>query len=129
MAVYAAYGISDVFDLRTELFRFGFKREGQSFQLLGFSGGISYKLDVLEWIPYAGLELGYYHFLGGVQSSGVNHNQLGMSVDGGVDYRLSPNVGLGIELRYHGFLGNPMASLADAAVLTGLLRAEYHWGS
>ena len=32
------------------------------------------------------------------------------------------------EFRYHGFLADPLSSLGDAPLFTGLLRAEYRWG-
>jgi hypothetical protein len=126
--VYAAYGLSDLFDLGVEVLGSIHKRDGRSFDLLGASAGIAYKLDVLSWIPYAGLELGYYRFQGATRPGKLAENEVGFSVDLGLDYVLSPSVGLGVKLRYHGFLNDFPASLGDAPLFTGLVRAEYHWG-
>jgi hypothetical protein len=128
LGVYGAYGLSDMFDLGIEVLGSTHAREGHNFQLVGISTGISYKLDVLSWIPYAGLELGYYRFFGDTRPAGLAENEAGFSVDLGLDYLLSPSVGLGLKLRYHGFLHDFPTSLGDAPLFTGLVRAEYHWG-
>jgi hypothetical protein len=128
LGVYGAYGLSDLFDLGIEVLGSRHVRDNRSFELVGISTGISYKLDVLSWIPYAGLELGYYRFLSETRPRALPENEAGLSVDLGVDYVLSPSVGLGLKLRYHGFLHDFPASLGDAPLFTGLVRAEYHWG-
>jgi len=128
LGVYGAYGLSDMFDLGIELVGSRHVRDKRSFELVGISTGIWYKLDVLSWIPYAGLELGYYRFLGDTRPRALPENEAGFSLDLGLDYLLSESVGLGLKLRYHGFLHDFPASLADAPLFTGLIRAEYHWG-
>jgi hypothetical protein len=128
LEAYAAYGLSDVFDLRTQLLVSRHTRFDRAFEPLAITGGLVYKVDVLTWIPYFGVEFGYYRFFGESLPDGLSEHEPGISLDLGLDYLLSPSIGLGIELRYHGFLSDSMAGLVDAAFLTGLLRAEYHWG-
>jgi hypothetical protein len=128
LEAYAAYGISDLFDVRTQMLVTRHTRLDRSFAVVGLSGGLVYKLDVLSWIPYFGLELGYYHFSGGTFPGQVGEHEPGLSLDLGVDYLVTPSLGLGLELRYHQFLSNASVSLGEGALLTGLLRAEYHWG-
>ncbi len=128
VALHGAYGLSDVFDLRMQVMGSTHRRHGQGFQLLGASAGISYKFDVLEWIPYLGLELGYYRFAGDTRPASLRQDELGYSIDLGLDYLLSSSVALGAEVRYHGFVLGAPASLGDAPLFTALLRAEYHWG-
>jgi hypothetical protein len=128
VGVYGAYGLSDMFDLGIEVLGSRHAREGKRFDLVGISAGVSYKLDVLRWIPYAGVELGYYRFLGDARPVALPENEAGFSLDLGLDYLLSSSVGLGVKLRYHGFLHDFPTSLGDAPLFTGLLRAEYHWG-
>jgi opacity protein-like surface antigen len=128
LAVYGAYGLSDLFDFGIQVLGSRHVRDHQSFDLLGISTGISYKLDVMSWIPYAGLELGYYRFLGDTRPRALSENEAGFSLDLGLDYLLSQSVGLGLEFRYHGFLHDFPTSLAEAPLFTGLIRAEYHWG-
>jgi hypothetical protein len=128
VAVYGAYGLSDLFDLGIQVLGSRHVRDHQSFDLVGISTGISYKLDVMSWIPHAGLELGYYRFLGDTRPRTLPENEAGCSLDLGLDYLLSRSVALGVELRYHGFLHDVPSSLAEAPLFTGLIRAEYHWG-
>ena len=49
----------------------------------------------------------------------------GFSAPLGVDWALSRNFAIGLELRYHGFFSNPPTSLGEAAYYSELLRAEY----
>jgi len=128
LGVYGAYGLSDLFDLGIEVLGSRHVRDHTGFELVGISTGIWYKLDVLSWIPYAGLELGYYRFLGDTRPRALPENEAGFSVDLGLDYLLSQSVGLGLRFRYHGFLHDFPASLGDAPLFTGLIRAEYRWG-
>jgi hypothetical protein len=128
LGVYGAYGLSDMFDFGIEVLGSRHARDGRNFELVGVSTGVFYKLDVLRWIPYAGLELGYYRFLGDTRPETLAENEAGFSLDLGLDYLLSSSVGLGLKLRYHGFLHDFPTSLGDAPLFTGVLRAEYHWG-
>jgi len=128
LGVFGAYGLSDMFDARLELTASRHERaSGTSVDLYSASAGVAYKIDVIEWIPYVGLLLGYYRQAGEDPTSG-DRGALGISTALGIDYALSRSVGLGLQLRYHGGLNDVPTSLTDGSYYTGLLRAEYRWG-
>jgi len=126
--LHAAYGLNDMFDARLEGLVGLHERHHERFSLSGVSAGLSYKVDVIEWVPYFGVQFGVYHLGGPERPDKLGRNELGMSVDLGLDYALSRTVGLGAQVRFHGFLGDPLASLGEAPYLSALLRAEYRWG-
>ena len=128
LGLHAAYGLSDMFDVEIEGLGALHWRGGEPLDLLGVSAGIAYKVDVLSWIPYVGVGLGYYHLRGASLPGALRGDELGLSVDLGLDYALMRSFALGAELRYLGFLSDPMSSLGDAPYFCGLLRAEYRWG-
>jgi hypothetical protein len=128
LGVHGAYGISDVFDLKLDLLTSSHTIESDRMRLFAGTAGIAYKMDVVRWVPYFGIQFGYYR-LGGDQRPGENAiHEPGMSIDLGLDYAVKRHFGLGLQLRYHGFLSDPMSSLGDAPLFTGLLRAEYRFG-
>src|SRR5262245_60114822 len=56
VAAYAAYGLSDVFDARLELTARGYHvGSAQNPNALSAMAGVAYKLDVLRWVPWAGV--------------------------------------------------------------------------
>src|SRR3954467_4627416 len=66
----ASYGISDVFDLKLELLGVSHSysassttpsERGASYSAVT---GLSYKLDILQWIPYGAAMVGYQHIAG-----------------------------------------------------------------
>ncbi len=128
VGVHGAYGLSDVFDLKLDLLASNHTGGNDSVHLFSGTAGIAYKMDVIRWVPYFGVQFGYYR-LGGEQRPGdLDTNQPGMSVDLGLDYAVTRHFGLGLQLRYHGFLGDPLSSLGDAPLFTTLLRVEYRFG-
>jgi len=131
LGLHGAYGLSDMFDVRLELT--GSRHEqsdGSSLDLYSATAGITYKIDVIEWIPYAGLLVGYY-WLGG-ENPPPDSGALGISTALGIDYALSRSFALGLQIRYHGNLNDPPTSLGYddrfGSYFTGFLRAEYRWG-
>lgn len=128
LGAHGAYGLSDTFDLKLEVLASSHSRGSEALTWFGASTGLAYKLDVLRWVPYAGVQVGYYSLSGSLRPDPLSGGEPGMSIDLGLDYAFSRRFGLGLELRYHGFLGDPLASLGAAPLLTGLLRAEYRWG-
>ncbi len=66
----AAYGISDVFDLKLELLgsyhSYSASSAAPSEHAEPYSAvaGLSYKLDVLQWIPYGAVLVGFQHIAG-----------------------------------------------------------------
>lgn len=129
VGAYAGYGLSDMFDLRAQLTasRLAFSGASEGTWVSSASAGLAYKLDVIEWVPWADLQLGYYRIDG--PAPGDRHaNDVGASLGLGIDYAFSRDLGLGAELRYHGFLRDAPTSLADTPYLTGMFRVEYTWG-
>lgn len=126
---HVAYDISDMFDGRVELL--GSQHEfvdGQSTRFYSVAAGLTYKVDVLEWVPYAGILGGIYAFDGPVWPEKLKQRELGVSVPLGLDYTFSRTFGVGVQLRYHGFLSDPLSSLGSAPAFSALLRAEYRAG-
>lgn len=127
LGLHGAYGLSDVFDLKVDLLGSTHRVRGEGLSVFSSTAGIAYKMDVIRWVPYAGLEVGYYR-LEGARPGNLMTNEAGFSIDLGLDYAVKRSFGLGVQLRYHGFLSDPAASIGDAPLFTGLLRAEYRWG-
>ncbi|HKY35636.1 MAG TPA: hypothetical protein VJN18_06855 [Polyangiaceae bacterium] len=123
--LYAAYGLSDVFDARLEVTARGYHLGSeQDPNALSAMVGLTYKLDVLSWVPWAGVYAGYQGF-DQAPREGLPFEQhaaaLGMGL--GLDYGWSRSFGLGITLRSDDALSD-----AGAASFDALLRAEYRWG-
>jgi hypothetical protein len=127
LGVHAAYGLSDMFDARVELLGSHHSTvSDQSLDVFSASAGVVYKLDVIEWIPYAGILAGYYYFSG--EPVPEFQHDFALSALLGIDYAWSRSFGVGVALRYHGFMLDAPRSFTDAAYFTGLLRAEYRFG-
>jgi hypothetical protein len=127
----AGYGISDVFDLKLELLGsfHGYESSASSgaahAEPFSAIAGLSYKLDVLQWIPYAAVFVGYQHIAGTLPLGEPFHRDdaLGALILG-LDYAMTRNFGLGASVRSDMLLSSPSQGLA----FTPMLRAEYHWG-
>lgn len=133
LGLHGAYGLSDTFDLRLAVLGAGYRLEDSAGEphgrsLAAVTAGLAYKLDVIAWVPYAGLQVGYYRLGSALRPGVLAANEAGFSVDLGLDYAVRRHLGVGVELRYHGFLSDPLRSLGEAPWFTGLLRAEYRWG-
>jgi hypothetical protein len=125
LAAYAAYGLSDVFDARLELTARGYHiGSAQNPNALSAMVGVAYKLDVLRWVPWAGVYAGYLAFLDPPrQGLTLKQRDVALGLGVGLDYGFSRSLGLGVTLRFDDSLGHSGASSFDA-----LLRAEYRWG-
>jgi len=125
LAAYAAYGLSDVFDARVELTARGYHvGSDQNPNALSAMAGVAYKLDVLRWVPWAGVYVGYLTFLDTPPvTSTFKRNDLALGLGLGLDYAFTRKFGVGVTLRFDEALGRSSASTFDA-----LLRAEYRWG-
>lgn len=131
LGLHGAYGISDVFDLKLELL--GSYQTYRPNPLLPREGaepysaaaGLSYKLDVLQWIPYGALLVGYQHVAGRLpQGEPFRRDDALLAFVLGLDYAMTRSFGLGGSLRADVLLSNPDQSLS----FVPMLRAEYHWG-
>ena len=124
LGLYAAYGVSDVFDVRLEVTARGYHLASeQDPNQLSAMLGLVYKLDVLRWVPWGGVYVGYQGFDAVPRKDLVfeQHDAaLGMGL--GLDYAFSRSFGAGITLRFDDAL------TSDQAAFDALLRAEYRWG-
>jgi hypothetical protein len=125
LAAYAAYGLSDVFDVRLELTARGYHvGSDQNPNALSGMLGVAYKLDVLRWVPWAGVYAGYLAFLGAPPAAlAFKQRDIALGLGVGLDYGISRQLGVGVTLRFDDALTRSGASTFDA-----LLRAEYRWG-
>jgi hypothetical protein len=123
IGLHAAYGLSDVFDARLELLVSNHAAASADLPADRFYGGklgVAYKLDVIQWIPYLGVSVG---FLGVVEPRApYRQAQATLGLVGGLDYALARNFGLGVVGTVDYVLG------PTAAMTAGLLRAEYRFG-
>ncbi|HEY3667213.1 MAG TPA: hypothetical protein VGL19_14485 [Polyangiaceae bacterium] len=131
----AAYGLSDVFDLKLELLSgyHGYTppssptspRPTEHAEPYSAVAGLSYKLDVLQWIPYAALLVGYQHIAGQLpQGAPFRRDDALFGILFGLDYAMTRNFGLGASIRTDTLLSSP----SNGEAFTMMLRAEYHWG-
>lgn len=125
VGVYAAYGLSDVFDARLELTArgYGLASELNPHQLSAMLG-LVYKLDVLRWVPWGGVYVGYQGFEAAPRQELLfKRHDAALGLGLGLDYAFSRSFGAGFTLRFDDALSN-----AEAATFDALLRAEYRWG-
>jgi hypothetical protein len=129
--VYAAYGLSDVFDVRAGVAGALASRDARgslralSARLASARLGLAYKLDVIEWIPYAALTAG-------VAYAGLDYGEAGtvtewapaFGVELGLDYAFHRSFALGLHLRSEAWLGMPEVD----GVFSLALAAEHRWG-
>jgi hypothetical protein len=124
--VYANYGLSDMFDIKVDLAASSHAFEltpeiSERRSIFTATAGVSYKLDVIDWIPYFGAHTGMiYADLPEDLGMGTRTVLVGGMI--GLDYAPTPSFGLGVMNRWHFPLDG--GSLVDL-----FLRAEYHWGS
>ena len=125
VAAYVAYGLSDVFDARLELTARGYHIGSEhNPHALSAMAGVAYKLDVLRWVPWAGVYAGYLGFLEQPPAdSSFERHDVALGLGLGLDYAFTRKLGAGVTLRYDDALGRANTSTFDA-----LLRAEYRWG-
>ncbi len=122
---YAAYGLSDMFDLKLDLGASNHAVElsqgtSERHNLYTATLGLSYKIDVIEWIPYFGIQAGALldDFPEGV---GMNDRDLVLGGMLGLDYAVNRSFGLGIA-------NNLLFPLGGGSLVSLYLRAEYRPG-
>jgi hypothetical protein len=118
-----AYGLDDMFDVTAEL---GGSRHGVSngTDVLHATLGVTYKIDVFQWIPYVGVSGGYYHWYGATGPSGQQGGLPGASIQVGLDYLVTRELAVGADIRWH-------ASFQDGftvPLFVAALGVEYRWG-
>jgi hypothetical protein len=127
----AAYGISDVFDLKLELlgsyhgYSASPRLPTEHAEPWSAVAGLSYKLDVLQWIPYGAVLVGFQSINGRLPvGEPFRRDDVIASLVLGLDYAMTRNFGLGASIRSDMLLSSPSTGEA----FTPMLRAEYHWG-
>jgi hypothetical protein len=121
--VHGAYGLSDLFDVNLELLGSRHRADGST-DVLSAAAGMSYKIDVFQWIPYVEVAGGLYYYGGDGGPNGEKGVEPGASAALGLDYLVSRSFSLGLQVRQH-------ASFSDGLslpYLTSTLRAAYRWG-
>jgi hypothetical protein len=119
LGLHAAYGISDVFDARLELQGSAHELDGLATSFYGARLGIAYKLDVIQWIPYAGISGGGFAVAG--ETWTVLRPSVGAFV--GLDYAVSRHFGVGVL-----GIGDYVFTAYGKTLVAVLLRAEYRFG-
>lgn len=131
LALHGAYGISDTFDARLELGESVPLSSGDSGRSLGYAEGIlAYKLDIIEWIPWAGLGLGAFAATGGLQGEVARRDpvQPAASLWLGLDYAFSREWGVGAFVAMHSWVADSTRSTIRLAATNFGLRVERRFG-
>ncbi len=124
LGVYAAYGVSDVFDVRLELTARGYELVNeQNPHALSAMLGLAYKLDVLRWVPWAGVYAGYLGYLEPPVASTFQQHDAALALGLGLDYGISRQLGVGASVH----LGKALTR-SDNSTMDALFRVEYRWG-
>lgn len=87
------------------------------------SAGVGYVIDILQWVPYIGVQTGGYVLTGGTMPD--PRFVWGASVQVGVDYQISREWAVGLGGRQH-FLLTKLSTYPSYT--TVLFRVEYMWG-
>lgn len=129
LAVHGAYGLSNVFDLRLELGESFPLSSGSSSRSLGYAEGLfAYKLDVIEWIPWAALGVGAFAATGDLQGSRRDSLQPAASLWLGLDYAFNREWGLGAFVSMHSWFADSTRSGLRYAAANFGLRIERRFG-
>lgn len=123
--VHGAYGLSDLFDARLEILNSWHGSAPMGAALLG----ITYKLDVIQLIPWGGLVAGGYYFSDALTGKGRKTFEPGGAALMGLDYAWSREWGASLALGMH-FMPfiDDNRSIAALRYTTLLLRIEHRWG-
>jgi hypothetical protein len=130
LTLHGAYGISDTFDARLELGESIPLSSGSHARSLGYAeAALVYKLDVVEWIPWAGIGAGVFGATGGLQGAGRNPMQPAASLWLGLDYAFNREWGLGGAVSVHSFIADSArSSLRYAATSIGVhVERRFGW--
>jgi hypothetical protein len=117
------YGLTDQFDLMIEGAWSVEALGGHPGSLINAGAGVSYVLDVLQWVPYVGVLAAGYDLMG----SKIGGPKLlpGGVLALGLDYRLNREVELGVAVRENMLLTEVSTYPSFVQVFA---RLEYTWG-
>ena len=129
LTLHGAYGVSDTFDARMELGAALPVSSGSSGRSLEYAEGVfAYKLDVIEWIPWAGLGVGAFAASGGLQGANRDAVQPAASLWFGLDYAFSRQWGVGGFVSMHSWFADSARSGVRYAATNFGLRIERRFG-
>jgi hypothetical protein len=129
LTLHAAYGISDTFDARLELGEAIPLSSGNSNRTLGYAEGLFvYKLDIIEWIPWAGLGLGAFAATGNLQGIARDPVQPAASLWLGLDYAFTRQWGVGAFVAMHSFVADSTRSNLRYAATNFGIHFEHRFG-
>ena len=122
VGIYGAYGLTDMFDLKLDLVASDHGVEGLDERYRTYLGtlGLSYKVDIIEWIPYFGVSVGVWR-TDLPEYISLAEQDYALGGFAGLDYAVSRSFGLGVVTRAHYLLDGEATS-------DFFLRAEYRWG-
>jgi hypothetical protein len=120
--IHGAYELSDMFDVVANVT--GSRHGGAApTDALSASGGLAYKIDVFEWIPYVSVLTGYYGFSGPPGPNRDQGGQFGGSIHAGLDYRPLRELAFGADFGWHSMFHG-----LTFPEFTALASAEYRFG-
>lgn len=128
--ILGSYGLSDAWSLAGNAFLTSNQvtKTGGRSRVTSQAIGFVYSLDVIEIVPYFGFYVGLYEIAGGgVAKADV---KLGGQLAVGLDYIVSRDFILGIDLRAHALPADFAKSPDNPSPFyaTTFLKAEYAWG-
>ncbi len=86
------------------------------------------KLDVIQWIPYAGPALSYHWLLRGPIAKHTHTHDFALGAVVGIGYAPVRTYGFGVEASYGAFLRNAPDSFQESGIAAIHLYTEYRWG-
>lgn len=122
--VHGAYGLSDSFDARLELMNSWHSSE----PLAAALAGLTYKLDVIQLIPWGGLAVGGYYLGDAWSGRGRSSFEPGAAALLGLDYAWSREWGLSLALGLHLMPFAEDRGALTPRYTTAMLRIEHRWG-
>jgi hypothetical protein len=126
--LHLAYGANDAINLLAEID--ATVHPSSKWTVVSGGLGAAYVLDVLQWVPWAGLEVGPAGLVSFDPKCGVAATEpcsafrINLAIPFGVDYQISRSFAVGLGGRFQVLVlgGSPWETLAVGA------RAEYAWG-
>lgn len=128
--VYLAYGLNDSFDVRLDAMSTWLKPiQGSEHRFLSSALlSCTYKLDVIQWIPWGGLGLGAHYLSGELAGPSRSSVEPGISALLGIDYAWSRSYGLSLAFGLHWFPLAEDRSPLSLRYTTSVLRFERRFG-
>lgn len=95
---------------------------------LSMTALLAFKLDVIQWVPYAAPLVSYHWLTGGPIPTNGHAHDLGVGAAMGIDYVPAREYSVGIQAGCQGFVTALADGAFDRGILTAGLHLEYRWG-